>query len=144
MSPARALLATRLVHTAIWAVMAGAIIALPALALTDQFGWALAIAVLMAGEGVALGLSGGACPLTAIARRYTDDPSPAFDIFLPVWLAKWNKVVFGALFVFGEALVLVRVHFAPVHVGVVTSGVALTAAAFALGAHLKRTQPVTG
>ena len=112
--------------------MAGAIVALPALALTDHFGWALAIVVLISGEGVALGLSGGACPLTAIARRYTDDPSPAFDIFLPQWLAKWNKALFGSLFVAGEVLVLVRSEFDRVQVAVLVSGVALTALAFAL------------
>src|SRR5688572_2558252 len=102
MTDARKLFVTRLLHTAIWAVMASGILALPFLAWTDRFGWALAITVMMALEGIALGASGGACPLTAIARRYTDDPSPAFDIFLPEWLAKWNKVIFGTLLVAGE------------------------------------------
>ncbi|MBL8910722.1 MAG: hypothetical protein JNM17_08480 [Archangium sp.] len=110
MTNARKLFVTRLVHTVIWAVMASGIVALPFLAWTDHFGWALAITVMMAGEGIALGCSRGACPLTAIARRYTDDPSPAFDIFLPEWLAKWNKVIFGALFVAGEIAVLTQVQ----------------------------------
>jgi hypothetical protein len=112
--------------------MASAIVALPALALGAHFGWALAITVLIAGEGLTLGLSGGACPLTAIARRFTDDPSPAFDIFLPVWVAKWNKQLFGALFVSGEALVLWRAtpEWRPVFVAALS--VAATALAFLL------------
>jgi hypothetical protein len=41
------------------------------------------------------------CPLTGIAARYTDDRQENFDIYLPLWLAKYNQVIFGALFVAG-------------------------------------------
>lgn len=41
------------------------------------------------------------CPLTSLAARYTEDRSPNFDIYLPHWLAQYNKQVFGALFVAG-------------------------------------------
>ncbi len=42
------------------------------------------------------------CPLTGIAARYTDDRSDNFDIFLPAWLARHNKLLFGVLFAAGE------------------------------------------
>lgn len=106
MSPARALFFTRLLHTVIWAVMAASILALPVLAVAGRFAWAWAVTLLMALEGVALGLSGGECPLTGVARRYTDEDGPAFDIFLPAFIAKWNKQIFGALFVLGEVMVV--------------------------------------
>ena len=41
------------------------------------------------------------CPLTSIAARYTDDRRANFDIYLPEWLARHNKAVFGALYVAG-------------------------------------------
>ena len=40
--------------------------------------------------------------------RYTDDRRVNFDIFLPVWLARYNKLIFGALFVAGVALTVLR------------------------------------
>jgi hypothetical protein len=46
--------------------------------------------------------------LTDIAARYTDKREDSFDIFLPVWLAKNNKRVFGSIWLFSLALVLYR------------------------------------
>ena len=43
------------------------------------------------------------CPLTAVAARYTPDRRANFDIFLPLWLARNNKLIFGTLFVCGLA-----------------------------------------
>lgn len=34
------------------------------------------------------------CPLTIIARRYSDSTQENFDIFLPNWLAKNNKLIY--------------------------------------------------
>jgi hypothetical protein len=41
-----------------------------------------------------------------VAARYTDDRQDNFDIYLPLWLARYNKQVFGALFVIGAAYAL--------------------------------------
>ena len=46
------------------------------------------------------------CPLTGVAARYTVDRRDNFDIYLPEWLARHNKLIFGGLFVVGIALVL--------------------------------------
>lgn len=48
------------------------------------------------------------CPLTGVAARYTDDRRDNFDIYLPVWLARHNKLIFGSLFVLGVSFTLVR------------------------------------
>ena len=45
----------------------------------------------------------GRCPLTDWAARYTSNRADNSDIFLPIWLARYNKVIFGSLFVAGEA-----------------------------------------
>jgi hypothetical protein len=48
------------------------------------------------------------CPLTTIAARYTDDRRDNFDIWLPEWLARHNKRIFGALFAAGVVFAMVR------------------------------------
>jgi len=47
------------------------------------------------------------CPLTDIAARYTEPSGPNFDIYLPEWLARYNKEIFG-LFAVGLLLVAMR------------------------------------
>jgi hypothetical protein len=49
------------------------------------------------------------CPLTVIARKYSDSQQDNFDIFLPNWLAKYNKLIFTSIFILGVILVLFRV-----------------------------------
>jgi hypothetical protein len=53
-----------------------------------------------------LAINGGKCPLTDLAARYTTDRVHNFDIYLPNWLAQHNKIIFGALFVAGELVML--------------------------------------
>ena len=48
------------------------------------------------------------CPLTGLAAWYTDDRRDNFDIYLPLWLAKYNKLIFGLLFAAGLLFTLVR------------------------------------
>lgn len=48
------------------------------------------------------------CSLTRVAGRYTDERRPNFDIFLPPWLARYNKVIFGVLYLVGIALTVAR------------------------------------
>ena len=40
-------------------------------------------------------------PLTRIAARYTQDRRDNVDIYLPLWLARYNKHIFGMLFATG-------------------------------------------
>jgi len=105
---ARRLKAIRLLHTAVWAMFAGCIVAIPVLAWQGQFGAAGVLAALVLGEVVVLGLNRWSCPLTAVAARYTDDRRANFDIYLPVWLAKFNKQIFGPLYVAGVVYAAAR------------------------------------
>ena len=99
MDDARRLLLVKLLHTLVWAVVAGSIFALfPAIAFDDRTVFAALHAVIVA-EIVVLVAFRWTCPLTHVAARYTDDQSPNFDIFLPRALAKWNKEVFTAILV---------------------------------------------
>jgi hypothetical protein len=103
-----ALIAVRLLHTVIWAILAGCIVALPFLAVAGNFKWALLITALVLVECAVLALNHGSCPLTNVAARYTTDRTDNFDIYLPRWIARRNKLIFGTLFVVGEAVALWR------------------------------------
>jgi hypothetical protein len=98
----------KLLHTAVWAIMAAAILALPWLAWWGRFRWAFALTLLISAECVVLAVNGGRCPLTDVAARYTNDRACNFDIYLPLWLACYNKQIFGFLFVGGEIIVAWR------------------------------------
>jgi hypothetical protein len=73
-----------------------------------RFDWALAGTALVLVECAVLAANGGRCPLTDVAARYTSDRTDNFDIYLPRWVARHNKAIFGTLFVAGEAVVLWR------------------------------------
>jgi hypothetical protein len=104
---ARALLALKLIHTAIWGLIAGCILALPLAAWLHRFDWAAGLAAITLLECLLLALNRGRCPLTNVANRLTSDRSPAFDIFLPAWLARYNKQIFGTLFLLNGLAALV-------------------------------------
>jgi hypothetical protein len=93
-----ALRAVKALHTAVWAVFAGAILAIPVVAWTGSLGWAACLIGLVLLEVAVLGCNHGRCPLTAVAARFTPDRAPNFDVFLPRALARWNKAVFGSIY----------------------------------------------
>lgn len=108
MSPVASLRAVKVIHTIAWALFAGCILVLPVAAWQGEFGVALVlIAVVLLEIGILL-VNGMRCPLTAVAARFTDDRRDNFDIYLPLWLARHNKVVFGWLFAGGVAYTLAR------------------------------------
>ena len=98
----RMLLGVKLLHTAIWAVFASAIVAIPVATATDHFHLALGLSGLVLVEVAILATNRMRCPLSALAGRYTEATAANFDIFLPVGLARNNKLVFGLIFVAGE------------------------------------------
>ena len=95
-------------HTLVWAFFVGCIAAIPVLSWLGRHEAAALIIGVVLVEVAVLAVNRGACPLTAVAARYTDDRRPNFDIYLPLWLARWNKQVFGALFVAGVLFAAAR------------------------------------
>jgi hypothetical protein len=99
----------KLVHTAIWAIMAVACLYIFYCGLTGRFDiWLWLSIMLITAETVILMLNKWVCPLTPLARKHTEDTRDNFDIYLPVWLARYNKQIFGSLFLIGLALVLLN------------------------------------
>jgi len=95
------LVALKLFHTAVWAFFVASILAFPLLGALGKFKWAIWLAVIVLGECAALALNHWRCPISNVADRLTDDRAPNYDIYLPAWLARWNKEIFGTLFVLG-------------------------------------------
>ena len=87
-------------HTAIWvffnvvifylfyAVMANKI---------DKWVWIGLASFLL--EGIVLLIFKKQCPLTIVARQYSDSTKDNFDIYLPNWLAKYTKLIYTSLLV---------------------------------------------
>jgi hypothetical protein len=88
-------------HTLVWAVFAGSIIAIPAFAYHGQLSVAWSLIGFVFLEVVVLVANRMRCPLTDVAARYTKDRQDNFDIYLPLWLARYNKQIFGGLYVVG-------------------------------------------
>ena len=98
------LVAIKVIHTVVWALLAAGILALPFAALRGRFRWAAVLTAVICAECAVLALNGGRCPLTDAAARFTADRRPNFDIYLPLWVAQYNKQIFGSLFLAGEAV----------------------------------------
>ena len=92
------LIAVKVIHTLAWAFFAGCIVAIPIASWAGQhlLAGVLVLAVLV--EVIVLAVNEWSCPLTAVAARYTEDRESNFDIYLPVWLARYNKHIFGPLY----------------------------------------------
>ncbi len=90
--------AVKAIHTVVWAVFAGSIVAIPFCAAAGRMrvAWGLIAFVLL--EVGVLVANRMRCPLTDVAGRYTSERRDNFDIYLPLWLARWNKEIFGCLY----------------------------------------------
>ena len=102
------LLGIKLLHTAVWFVFAGCIVAIPFAGVWHQFRLAAVLTGVVLVECAVLAMNGGRCPLTDVASRYTENRRDNFDIYLPLWLARRNKAIFGTLFVIGGLFVFCR------------------------------------
>ena len=60
-------------------------------------------------EGITLLLFKMFCPLTVWARKYSDSTKENFDIYLPNWLAKYNKLIYTSIVVGIAIFTVIRV-----------------------------------
>ncbi len=90
----------KIIHTIIWLFfnvvlfyMAYAVIVNK----IDKYVW-IGIALIIC-EGIVLTIFKKMCPLTILARKYSDSNKDNFDIYLPNWLAKYNKLIYTSFFI---------------------------------------------
>ena len=100
------------VHTLIWLVFVGLIFFILYSGITGRINtltW-IAIGIIII-EGLVLLLFRMYCPLTLIARKYSESEAHNFDIYLPEIIAKYNKEIFTTIYLIGTGLVILRTFF---------------------------------
>ena len=109
MNQSEKLIVVKLVHTAIWLFFVAAIFYILYSGITNKITYFTWITIgLIVGEGAVLVLFKMFCPLTLIARKYSDSEKDNFDIYLPNWLARHNKVIFTSIYLVGVIIVIIR------------------------------------
>ena len=99
----------KLIHTIIWIFFNVVIIYLYYAVIIDKIDkWVWICIGLVLSEGFVLLLFKRQCPITVIARKYADSIKENFDIFLPNWLAKYNKLIYTGLFLAVLAVLAIR------------------------------------
>ena len=98
----------RILHTFVWLIFASSILLIPALSYLREYRSAACLIGFVFLEVLVLATNGMKCPLTDAASRYTYDRRDNFDIYLPLWLARHNKTIFGTLYVGGIVYTVLR------------------------------------
>ncbi len=92
------LIAIKLLHTVVWLFFNVVIFYMLYAAVTNRLNLWLWIGYgLFIAEGLVLLIFRSYCPLTLVARNYTDSQQANFDIYLPEWLAKYNKQIYSCI-----------------------------------------------
>ncbi|HNR17336.1 MAG TPA: hypothetical protein PKG90_11775 [Chitinophagaceae bacterium] len=92
------LILIKIVHTIIWLFFNVVIFYMLYAVLTNKLDKWLWIGYgLFILEGIVLLLFKFFCPLTVMARHYSDSTKANFDIYIPNWLAKYNKLIYTSL-----------------------------------------------
>ncbi len=103
-----ALRVIKLAHTLIWSFFVGCILAIPVCGYLGHFLISAVLVGFVLLEVLILVINRLRCPLTDIAARYTENREANFDIYLPLWIAKYNKEIFGGLFLAGSLYALFK------------------------------------
>jgi hypothetical protein len=98
----------KIIHTIVWAFFASSIIAILLFAWLGKCGLALVFIAIVLIEVLVILFNNWRCPLTDVAARYTHERRDNFDIYLPEWLARYNKLIFGFLYVVGILFTFAR------------------------------------
>jgi len=92
------LISVKLIHTLIWIFFNFVIFYMLYAVIINKFDLWLWIGYgLFAMEGITLLAFKFFCPLTILARKYSDSSKENFDIYLPRWLARHNKVIYTSI-----------------------------------------------
>ncbi len=106
----RKLVGIKIVHTIIWLFFNVVIFYLLYAVITNRIDWRVWGCIgLVVIEGLVLAAFNMFCPLTLMARKYSDSTKDNFDIYLPNWLAKYNKLIYTSLFGIAIMILVLRV-----------------------------------
>lgn len=103
------LILIKFIHTCIWIFFNIVIFYLIYAVTTDKIDkWVWICIGLIAMEGVILLVFKNICPVTLIARKYSASEKDNFDIFLPNWLAKYNKQIYSVIVMIALVILVYR------------------------------------
>ena len=92
------LILVKLLHTAIWVFFNIVIFyLLYAVTINKIDMWVWICLGLIGLEALILLIFRSVCPVTLLAGRYSDSNRANFDIYLPHWLAKYNKRIYSVI-----------------------------------------------
>ena len=94
------LILSKILHTIIWLFFNVVIFYMLYAAISNKLDrYLLAGFGLIFLEGVVLIIFKNVCPVTLLARKYSGSKKDNFDIYLPNWLAKYNKQIYISIVV---------------------------------------------
>lgn len=104
------LTAIKLLHTFVWIIIAAAILYLGYCIISARITTLTWVAVAITSiESAVMVANRLTCPMSRLAAKHTDSRAPNFDIYLPHWVAKYNKRILTPIMVMGWIWVLWRV-----------------------------------
>ena len=99
----------KLLHTAIWIFFNIVIFYLLYAVIVnkiDKWVWICIGLILL--EGLVLLVFKSICPVTIWARKYSDSAKDNFDIYLPNWLARYNKLIYTTIVAIALIILAIR------------------------------------
>jgi len=107
------LVVIKIIHTIIWLFFNVVIFYLLYAVLVNKIDkWVWICIGLLVLEGIVLLVFKTMCPITVVARRYSTSQKDNFDIYLPNWLAKYNKIIYTTIVVFALLILVFQLYFA--------------------------------
>jgi len=107
------LVVIKIIHTIIWLFFNVVIFYLLYAVLVNKIDkWVWICIGLLVLEGIVLLVFKTMCPITVVARRYSTSQKDNFDIYLPNWLAKNNKIIYTTIVVFALLILVFQLYFA--------------------------------
>ncbi|MDX5422057.1 MAG: hypothetical protein LPK14_07380 [Hymenobacteraceae bacterium] len=109
LSNEKKLVLIKVVHTLIWVFFNVVIFYLFYAVLVNKIDkWVWICLGLIALEGIVLWVFRNMCPITVVARKYSSSTRDNFDIYLPNWLARYNKQIYTSIVLISVLILLYR------------------------------------
>jgi len=100
------------VHTIIWVFFNVVIFYLLYAVIVNKIDkWVWVCIGLIVLEGIILIVFRSVCPVTIIAKKYSNSQKDNFDIYLPNWLAKYNKRIYSVIVLIAIIILIYRLVF---------------------------------
>ena len=110
MRPEAKLIVVKSIHTFIWLFFNVVIFYMLYAVIQDKIDIWLWIGYgLIFLEGITLLAFKFFCPLTLVARKYSDSTKDNFDIYLPNWLARYTKLIYTSIMVIILIITIYRI-----------------------------------